>query len=164
MHGYVLDERSTSSKFARRGMAGQCRRTLPTQERSIYRTDRPEFWRMWQGAHRCERLLLLPARSSPAPTQCEAAAQQTGGLHIHFSLSGDGWAQRLITQMYFEGDPLIATCPIVQTVPQRRTSRGLIALQDPSAFVTLDSRAYRFDVVLRGRRATWFETVFKGAK
>ncbi|HMW19308.1 MAG: protocatechuate 3,4-dioxygenase subunit beta [Comamonadaceae bacterium] len=84
--------------------------------------------------------------------------------HIHFSLSGDGWAQRLITQMYFEGDPLIATCPIVQTVPSEEQVRGLIALQDPSAFVTLDSRAYRFDVVLRGRRATWFENRIQGAK
>jgi protocatechuate 3,4-dioxygenase, beta subunit len=37
--------------------------------------------------------------------------------HIHYAISGNGWVQRLITQMYFEGDPLIATCPILQTVP-----------------------------------------------
>ena len=77
--------------------------------------------------------------------------------HIHYALSGDGWAQRLITQMYFEGDPLIATCPIVQTIPSEEQVRGLIALQDPGAFVQLDSRAYRFDIVLRGQRATLFE-------
>jgi protocatechuate 3,4-dioxygenase beta subunit len=77
--------------------------------------------------------------------------------HIHYALSGDGWVQRLITQMYFEGDPLIATCPIVRTIPSEEQIRGLIALQDTAAFVPLDSRAYRFDIVLRGRRATLFE-------
>jgi protocatechuate 3,4-dioxygenase beta subunit len=77
--------------------------------------------------------------------------------HIHFSISGDGWAQRLITQMYFEGDPLIPECPIIRTIPSEEQVRGLIALQDRGHFVPLDSRAYRFDIVLRGRRATWFE-------
>jgi len=77
--------------------------------------------------------------------------------HIHYAISGNGWVQRLITQMYFEGDPLIATCPIVRTIPSEEQVRGLIALQDVAAFVPLDSRAYRFDIVLRGRRATLFE-------
>ena len=77
--------------------------------------------------------------------------------HIHFSISGDGWAQRLVTQMYFEGDPLIATCPILRTVPGEDQVRGLIALQDVANFIALDSRCYRFDIVLRGRRKTWFE-------
>jgi protocatechuate 3,4-dioxygenase beta subunit len=77
--------------------------------------------------------------------------------HIHYGISGDGWAQRLITQMYFEGDPLIPFCPILQIVPSEEQIRGLIALQDRTAFVQLDSRAYRFDIVLRGQRATLFE-------
>ena len=42
-------------------------------------------------------------------------------------------------------------------MPSEEQIRGLIALQDLSAFVPLDSRAYRFDIVLRGRRATLFE-------
>jgi protocatechuate 3,4-dioxygenase beta subunit len=82
--------------------------------------------------------------------------------HIHFALSGDGWAQRLITQMYFEGDPLIANCPILRSVSSEEQIRGLIALQDTSAFVQLDSRAYRFDIVLRGQRATLFENAVQG--
>ncbi|HEY2925909.1 protocatechuate 3,4-dioxygenase subunit beta [Piscinibacter sp.] len=82
--------------------------------------------------------------------------------HIHFALSGDGWAQRLITQMYFEGDPLIASCPILRSVPSEEQIRGLIALQDLAAFIPLDSRAYRFDIVLRGRRATLFENLVQG--
>jgi protocatechuate 3,4-dioxygenase beta subunit len=77
--------------------------------------------------------------------------------HIHYAISGNGWAQRLITQMYFEGDPLIAYCPILQSVPSEEQVRGLIALQDRASFVQLDSRAYRFDIVLRGQRATLFE-------
>ena len=77
--------------------------------------------------------------------------------HIHYALSGSGWAQRLITQMYFEGDPLIATCPIVRTIPNEDQVRGLIALQDKGNFVELDARCYRFDIVLRGQRQTWFE-------
>jgi len=82
--------------------------------------------------------------------------------HIHYAISGSGWVQRLITQMYFEGDPLIATCPILRIVPSEEQIRGLIALQDPSAFVQLDSRAYRFDIVLRGQRATLFENAVQG--
>jgi protocatechuate 3,4-dioxygenase beta subunit len=84
--------------------------------------------------------------------------------HIHYSLSGDGWAQRLITQMYFEGDPLIAQCPIVKTIPSEEQVRGLIAVQDTGNFVPLDSRCYRFDITLRGRRATHFENALQGAK
>jgi protocatechuate 3,4-dioxygenase beta subunit len=84
--------------------------------------------------------------------------------HIHFSLSGSGFAQRLITQMYFEGDPLIATCPIVRTIPNEEAIRGLIGLQDRNAFVQLDSRAFRFDIVLRGARATLFENRVQGDK
>ena len=77
--------------------------------------------------------------------------------HIHFSLMGDGWAQRLITQMYFEGDTLIPGCPILQSIPDEAQVRGLIALEDRGNFVELDARCYRFDIVLRGRRQTWFE-------
>jgi protocatechuate 3,4-dioxygenase beta subunit len=77
--------------------------------------------------------------------------------HIHVSVAGEGWTQRLITQMYFEGDPLIPDCPILKTIPSEEQIRGLIALQDRANFVALDSRCYRFDIVLRGKRATWFE-------
>ncbi len=77
--------------------------------------------------------------------------------HIHYSLSGSGFAQRLITQMYFEGDPLIASCPILRSIPTEAAVRQLIAPLDRNAGVQLDSMAYRFDVVLRGSRATWFE-------
>ena len=85
--------------------------------------------------------------------------------HIHYAISGDGWVQRLITQMYFEGDPLIAQLPDpAASSPSEEQIRGLIALQDTSAFVPLDSRAYRFDIVLRGQRATLFENARAGSR
>jgi len=84
--------------------------------------------------------------------------------HIHYSIHASGFAQRLITQMYFEGDPLIASCPIVRSISNEEAVRGLIAQMDRGAFVPLDSMAYRFDVVVRGSRATLFENTIQGAK
>lgn len=77
--------------------------------------------------------------------------------HIHFSVFGDGFAQRLITQMYFEGDPHIALCPIVQSIPDERAIDRLVARLDMGSTVPMDIRAYRFDIVLRGRDATVFD-------
>ncbi len=77
--------------------------------------------------------------------------------HIHFSLFGHAFAQRLITQMYFEGDPMIWQCPIVATIPDRAAIEQLIARLDRRNTVPMDSLAYCFDIVLRGRRATFFE-------
>lgn len=82
--------------------------------------------------------------------------------HIHFSLFGQGFAQRLITQMYFEGDPMIWKCPIVDTVPHREGIESLIALLDMENTVPMDARAYKFDMVLRGKRATLFENKLEG--
>jgi protocatechuate 3,4-dioxygenase beta subunit len=77
--------------------------------------------------------------------------------HIHFSVFGDGFAQRLITQMYFEGDPHISLCPIVQSIPDQAGIDTLIARLDMAHTVPMDIRAYRFDITLRGRQATFFE-------
>jgi len=77
--------------------------------------------------------------------------------HIHVSVFGTAFAQRLVTQMYFEGDPLIAKCPIVNTIPDQRAIDQLVAALDLNATIPLDSIAYKFDIVLRGRRSTFFE-------
>lgn len=82
--------------------------------------------------------------------------------HIHFSVFGSGFAQRLMTQMYFEGDPLIWRCPIVKTIPSPEAIESLIAPLDMNNTIPMDSRAYRFDIVLRGRRATLFENRMEG--
>lgn len=83
--------------------------------------------------------------------------------HIHLSLFGAGMAQRLITQCYFEGDPLIAKCPIVNAVPGQVARDRLVATLDLDASVPFDHTVYRFDIVLRGRRATRFENRPEGA-
>ena len=77
--------------------------------------------------------------------------------HIHVSVFGSGFGQRLITQMYFEGDPLIPLCPIVRTIPSQEAIDSLVAPLDMNASIGMDARAYRFDIVLRGRRQTFFE-------
>lgn len=82
--------------------------------------------------------------------------------HIHVSVFGSGFVQRLITQCYFEGDPLIPICPIVQTIPDAEAIDQLTAKLDLNATVPLDSIAYKFDIVLRGRRSTLFENRLEG--
>eukprot|EP00873_Tetraselmis_striata_P030669 jgi/Tetstr1/450933/TSEL_037969.t1 len=82
--------------------------------------------------------------------------------HIHFSLFGTGFAQRLVSQMYFEGDPLIKICPIVNTISDPDAIDRLVARLDMNNTIPMDSRAYRFDIVLRGRRSTFFENRKEG--
>jgi len=82
--------------------------------------------------------------------------------HIHVSVFGTAFAQRLITQLYFEGDPLIPICPIVQTIPDAQAIAQLVAKLDMNATIPLDAIAYRFDIVLRGRRSTLFENRLEG--
>ena len=82
--------------------------------------------------------------------------------HIHFSCFGQGWTQRLITQMYFEGDPHIPLCPIVQTIADPEAIDRLTARLDMAHTVPMGFRAFRFDLVLRGRASTLFENNLEG--
>ncbi len=76
--------------------------------------------------------------------------------HIHFSLFGRAFVQRLVTQMYFPDDPLFGQDPIYGAVPESARSRlvSRFSLEDTVADWAL---AYRFDIVLRGAGATPFE-------
>ncbi len=82
--------------------------------------------------------------------------------HIHVSVFGSGFCQRLITQCYFEGDPFIPLCPIVRTIPDADAIDQLTAKLDLNATIPLDTVAYAFDIVLRGRRSTLFENRLEG--
>ena len=84
-------------------------------------------------------------------------------MHIHLSIFGTGFGQRLVTQMYFEGDPLIERCPILHTVKDRGQIEALVAPLDMAMAKPMDFLAYKFDVVLRGRRQTFFENRPEGA-
>jgi protocatechuate 3,4-dioxygenase, beta subunit len=74
--------------------------------------------------------------------------------HIHFSLFGAGLASRLVTQMYFPGDPLLEFDPIFQSIPRDAARRRLVSAFDWTTTVPSHALGYRFDIVLRGRAAT----------
>jgi protocatechuate 3,4-dioxygenase, beta subunit len=74
--------------------------------------------------------------------------------HIHYSLFGSGFAQRLITQMYFPGDPLLALDPIYLSVPDQGARERLVARFDLDITSPEWALGYCFDFVLRGRVAT----------
>ena len=77
--------------------------------------------------------------------------------HIHFSLFGPGFATRLITQMYFPGDPLLQLDPIFQSVPDAAARERLVCAFDLETTIPERALGYRFDIVLRGRDAIPFE-------
>jgi protocatechuate 3,4-dioxygenase beta subunit len=75
--------------------------------------------------------------------------------HIHFSIFGREFVQRLVTQMYFPGDPLFAYDPIFNAVRDPRSRELLVARFDPEETVPEWALAFRWDVVLgRGGAAT----------
>lgn len=76
--------------------------------------------------------------------------------HIHFSLFGQAFATRLVTQMYFPGDPLLAFDPIFNSVPEGARQR-MISAFDLSVTKPEWALGYQFDIVLRGRAATPLE-------
>ncbi len=78
--------------------------------------------------------------------------------HIHFSLFGRAFTQRLITQMYFPSDPLFALDPIFNSIPDPAARQRLIATFDIDSTEPDWALGYVWDIVLRGRSATVFET------
>ncbi len=76
--------------------------------------------------------------------------------HIHFSLFGAGFASRLVTQMYFPGDPLLAHDPIYNSVPAHARER-MICHFDLDVTEPEFALGFVFDIVLRGRHETPFE-------
>jgi protocatechuate 3,4-dioxygenase, beta subunit len=78
--------------------------------------------------------------------------------HIHFSLFGAAIAQRIVTQMYFPGDPLLDYDPMFLSIPDEKARRRLISQFDWETTIPETALGYRFDIVLRGRDETPFET------
>ena len=77
--------------------------------------------------------------------------------HIHFSLFGTEFTQRMITQMYYPGDPLFALDPIYQSVTDERARARLVAAYDHGSSQHDFLLGYRWDIVLTGRHATLME-------
>jgi len=77
--------------------------------------------------------------------------------HIHFSLLGRAFCQRLVTQMYFPGDPFFEYDPIAGSVRDPKARQRMIADFQVHDTVPSWAVAYRFDIYLRGPGATPFE-------
>jgi protocatechuate 3,4-dioxygenase beta subunit len=77
--------------------------------------------------------------------------------HIHLSLFGRAFTQRLVTQMYFPGDPLFTQDPIFNSIPDPAARDRLISTFDLAETVPEWALAFHFDIVLRGRDATPME-------
>jgi protocatechuate 3,4-dioxygenase, beta subunit len=77
--------------------------------------------------------------------------------HIHFSLFGAGILSRLVTQMYFPGDPLQAIDPIFNSIPDEEARQRLVSHLDMECSQPDYALAYEFDIVLRGSHETPFE-------
>jgi protocatechuate 3,4-dioxygenase, beta subunit len=100
------------------------------------------------------RYRFLTVKPGPYPWQNHHNAWRPA--HIHFSVFGSQFPQRLVTQMYFEGDPLFFQDPIYNSMPS--DARSLVIAHLDMAIAQPEwALAYRFDIILRGRRATPFE-------
>jgi protocatechuate 3,4-dioxygenase, beta subunit len=77
--------------------------------------------------------------------------------HIHFSVFGRAFISRLVTQMYFPGDPLFAFDPIYQSIPDEKARQRMVSKFDLETTQPQWALGYKFDIVLRGPEATPFE-------
>jgi protocatechuate 3,4-dioxygenase beta subunit len=74
--------------------------------------------------------------------------------HVHFSLFGPSLASRLVTQMYFPGDPLIAIDPILNSIPDPKGRELLMSHFDLETTMPEWALGFRWDIVVRGSAAT----------
>jgi protocatechuate 3,4-dioxygenase beta subunit len=95
------------------------------------------------------RFMTIKPGSYPWPNHANAWRPQ----HIHFSLLGNAPVQRLVTQMYFPGDPLLALDPIYQSIPEQARER-LICRLDLDVGMENYALGYQFDIVLAGAKST----------
>ncbi len=100
------------------------------------------------------RYRFITVKPGPYPWRNHSNAWRPA--HIHFSLFGAEFPQRLVTQMYFEGDPLFFQDPIFNSIPAEARPRAVSRLDMETAKPEW-ALAYRFDIVLRGRDQTPFE-------
>ncbi len=78
--------------------------------------------------------------------------------HIHFSLFGQAVATRLVTQMYFPGDPMLPFDPIFNCTGDEKARNRLISSFDWETTEPQEAIGFRFDLILRGRDATSMES------
>lgn len=94
----------------------------------------------------------------PAPYPWRNHLNAWRPAHIHFSLFGTEFTQRLITQMYFPGDPLFALDPIYQSIVDPEARQRLVAGYDHELSTHEWATGYRWDIVLTGAHRTPLDT------
>ena len=109
------------------------------------------------GAGRCltddqGRFRFVTIRPGEYPWENHANAWRPA--HIHFSVFGTSFAERLVTQMYFPGDPLLVHDPMYQSVRDRRAAELLVARLDLTTTVEQWALGYVFNIVLGGAHTT----------
>jgi protocatechuate 3,4-dioxygenase beta subunit len=77
--------------------------------------------------------------------------------HIHFSVFGSAFTQRLVTQMYFPDDPLFSQDPIFNSIPDEKARQRMVSRYDHEITQSEWALGFQFDIVLRGRDASVFE-------
>jgi protocatechuate 3,4-dioxygenase, beta subunit len=77
--------------------------------------------------------------------------------HVHFSVFGPAFATRLVTQMYFPGDPLLPFDPIYNCTADESARQRLISVFDWESTIPGHALGYKFDIILNGRDATPME-------
>ena len=84
--------------------------------------------------------------------------------HIHFSLFGPAFATRLVTQMYFPGDPLLDYDPMYLSIADERARQRLISTFDWETTIPETALGYKFDIILRGRDGTPMDNYLPGRR
>jgi protocatechuate 3,4-dioxygenase, beta subunit len=153
VHGRVLDEdgRGVPHALVEIWQANACGRYRHKREQHPAPLD-PNFTgagRTATDAQGCYRFVTIKPGAYPWGNHANAWRP----AHIHFSVFGASFLSRLVTQMYFPGDPLFAFDPIFQSIPERARPR-LISAFDLDTTVPDWALAYRFDIVVRGREQT----------
>ncbi|GAA1144331.1 protocatechuate 3,4-dioxygenase subunit beta [Nesterenkonia lutea] len=93
----------------------------------------------------------------PAPYPWKNHHNAWRSAHIHFSLFGTDFTQRIVTQMYFPGDPIFDLDPIYQSITDQAARDRLVATYDHSVSQHEWNTGYRWDIVLSGSNRTWAE-------
>lgn len=137
-------------------MAGQRRRPLHPQAGPAPLPVDPNF----TGVGRCLTdddggYRFVTIKPGPYPWRNHVNAWRPA--HIHFSLFGTQFTQRLVTQMYFPGDPLFALDPIYQSITDPRDRERLVSAYDHDLSEHEWLLGYRWDIVLTGTHRTPLE-------
>ena len=101
------------------------------------------------------RYRFLTIRPGPYPWPNHYNAWRPA--HIHFSLFGNAYATRLVTQMYFPGDDMLPFDPIFNSTPDANARNRMISIFDWANTVPSYAHAFEFNIVLRGRQGTPME-------